>query len=330
MPDNPKISVVMSVWNGEKYLREAIESILNQTFTDFEFLIVNDGSTDSSFEIIQGYQDERIWVINNEKNIGLTKSLNKAIKQARGEYIARQDADDVSLPDRFEQQVEYFEEHPEVALLGTSAYKIDEQGKVLGRVIVPAKPGGNLLKGNQFNHGSTMLKREAVDRLGGYNELFRYVQDYELWLRMAKHYGVSNLTQILYKLRFHAGNIRSLKREESALYGLLAMRLAKNDLDKEILGAIKDKGILSLRSYLRKSEKIYFHEIMADMYMRNDNNIKAARKEYRRVFRLNPFSITNNANIALSYLGKGAWTMGHKVYEVLSAFRNNFSMRIRA
>jgi len=315
----PTISVIMSVYNGEKYLREAIESILSQTFTDFEFLIVNDGSTDGSLEIIQSYQDERIRVINNEQNIGLTKSLNKAIKQAKGEYIGRQDSDDVSFPNRFEEQIKYFEEHPEVALLGTSVYRIDERGKVFDRIIVRAKPGRSLFKGNQFCHGSTMFKREAVSRLGGYNELFRYCQDYELWLRVAKYYEVSNLTQVLYNLRFHRENIRSLKGEESALYHLLAIRLIKNDLDEEILEAIKDKGVLSLYSSLRKSEKIYFHTAVADMNMRN-NNMKAARKEYWKVFMLNPFSVRNNANITLSYLGKGAWTMGHKVYEILRNF----------
>lgn len=313
---NPKISVIMSVYNGERYLREAIDSILKQAFADFEFIIVNDGSTDGSLEIIQSYHDDRIRVINNEINIGLTKSLNKAIKQARGEYIARQDADDVSLPNRLEEQIKYFEKHPEVALLGTSVYEIDKQGKVVRRVIAPAKPGGNLLKGNQFTHGSIILKREAVDRLGGYNELFRYGQDYELWLRIAKHYEVRNLTQVLYKLRFHRERIRSRRGEESALYHLLSTRLAENDLDEEALQFIKQKGVLSLYPFLRKSEKIYFHTAVADMNMRH-NNIKAARTEYRKVFMLNPFSVRNNVNITLSYLGKGAWTAGHKVCQIL-------------
>lgn len=312
MLDNPRISVIMSVYNGERYLREAIESILNQTFADFEFLIVNDGSTDGSLEIIQSYQDERVRAINNEQNIGLTKSLNKAIRQARGGYIARQDADDISLPNRFEQQIEYFDKHPEIALLGTSVYKIDEQGKVVGRIIAPANPGR---KAKQFSHGSTMFKREVVDRLGGYNELFRYCQDYELWARIAKYNKVRNLTQVLYKLRFHGENIRSLKRNESALYHLLAMRLAENDLDEEILEAIKDEGISSLYPYLRKSERIYFHTAVADMHMRS-NNKKAARKEYSKAFMLNPFSIRNSVNITLSYLGRCAWTTGHKVYEI--------------
>ena len=319
MLDNPKISVIMSVYNGEKYLGEAIDSILNQNFTDFEFIIVGDGSTDDSLKVVQTYHDKRIRVIDNEENIGLTKSLNKAMREARGELIARQDADDISLPNRFEEQVKYFEQHPETALLGTSIYIIDGDGKILGKRIVLANPSKSLVKVNQFSHGSTMFRREIVRELGGYNELFRYGQDYELWLRIAKYNKVSNLTQVLYKLRFHGGNIRSLKGEESALYHLLAIRLIKNDLDEEILEAIKNKGILSLYSYLRKSERIYFHTAVADISMSN-NNMNAARKEYRRVFMLNPLSIRNNAMITLSCLGKGTWTMVRKVYEILSIF----------
>ena len=122
--------------------------------------------------------------------------------------------------------------------------------------------------------------------------------------------------QVLYKFRFHRENIRSLKGEESALYHLLGIRLTKNEFEKEMLEAIKDKGILSLHSYLTKSEKIYFHRAMAGMYMYN-NNIKAARREYRNAFMLNPFSIKNNTTLILSYLGKGAWAMSREVYQIL-------------
>ena len=319
MPDNPRISVIMSVYNSKKYLGEAIEGILNQSFTDFEFIIVNDGSTDGSLRIIQSYHDGRIRLINNRTNIGLTKSLNKAIKQARGEYIARQDADDISLPNRFEEQISYFEQHTETALLGSSIYIIGGDGKIFGKRIVLANPSKSLVKANQFSHGSTMFRRKIVRELGGYNELFRYGQDYDLWLRIAKYNEVKNLMRVLYKLRFHEGNIRALKGEESALYHLLALRLIRNDLGEEILEAIKDKGILSLYSHLKKSEKIYFHTAVADVNMLN-NNINAARKEYRKVFMLSPFSIRNNAMIALSCLGKRVCTLGRRVHEILRIF----------
>ena len=315
----PKVSVIMSVYNGEKYLREAIESILNQTFTDFEFIIVNDGSTDNSLEIIQSYNDERIRIINNEKNIGLTKSLNKALKQAKGEYIARQDADDISLPNRFEEQMGYFEEHQEVVLLGTTVYLIDENGKIVGKRIVLAKPTiKDIFKENHFNHGSVMFKKEIVNQLGGYNELIRYSQDYELWLRIAKSYEVRNLTQLLYKLRSHDENIRLTNWEESTLYNSLVLRSVRGELDEEVLNAIKDNGIKSLYLYLNKDEKIFFHKSLADLHVRN-SDLKLAREEYKKIFSLNPFDIKNNINIIRSYLGKGVMAKTSKIY---ATFRN--------
>ncbi len=119
MKEKPRVTVLMSVYNGEKYLREAIDSILNQTFKDFEFLIIDDGSTDSSADIIRSYTDFRIRLIQNEKNIGLTRSLNKGLKLAKGEYIARMDVDDISLPIRFEKQVSFLDKYEDVKLVGS-------------------------------------------------------------------------------------------------------------------------------------------------------------------------------------------------------------------
>lgn len=319
MPNNPKISVVMSVYDGEKYLREAIDSILNQTFTDFEFIIVNDGSTDSSLEIIQSYHDDRIRAINNKINIGLTKSLNNAIREARGEYIARQDADDISLPNRFEEQIKYLAEHPEVALLGTGIYMIDNGGKILGKRIALANPSKSLLKSNQFNHGSTMFRREVIAELGGYNELFTYGQDYELWLRMATCHEVKNLRQVLYKLRFHDETIRLKHGDGSVLSHLLALRLVQGELDVEVLKTIKDDGIESLYSYLNKNEKACFHKAVAYTQAQN-KNIKLAREEYKKVLQLNPLDFKNGINIILSYFGRGVMVKGAKLHETIRNF----------
>ena len=115
----PKITVLMPVYNGEKYLRESVDSILNQTFTDFELLIINDGSTDSSMEILNSYSDSRIRIVTNEVNLRLIKTLNKGIDLATGEYIARMDCDDIADPKRLEIQLQYMEKHPDVAVCGT-------------------------------------------------------------------------------------------------------------------------------------------------------------------------------------------------------------------
>lgn len=310
----PKVSVIMSVYNGEKYLREAIESILNQTFTDFEFIIVIDPSIDNSLEIIQSYDDERIKIINNEKNIGLTKSLNKALKIAKGEYIARQDADDISLPNRFEEQITYLERYLEVALLGTSAYKIDENGKIIEKFTALAKPTiKDLFKSNQFYHGSVMLRKGIINELGDYNELITYPQDYELWLRIAKHYKVANLTQLLYKWRFHGENMGFTNIEQSTIEHILVLKIARNDLDDGVLKAVNDDGIKSLYPHLNKEESVFFYKAMAGIHVRN-NNLKLAREEYKKIFVLNPFDITNDINVVRSYFGKGVMTKSSKIY----------------
>jgi glycosyltransferase involved in cell wall biosynthesis len=194
----------MSVYNGEKYLREAIESILAQTFIDFNFLIINDGSTDGTKEILENYNDSRIKLINNKKNIGLTKSLNKGLKLARGEYIARQDADDISMPERLEKEVSFLDHNKNTALVGTYYYMINEKGKTLN-TIKPLKKSEEikigLLKGNQFGHGSVMFRAECVKEVGYYREELGPVEDYDLWLRISDRYNIATIPEQLYKWR---------------------------------------------------------------------------------------------------------------------------------
>ncbi len=308
----PKMSVLMSVYNGEKHLSESIESILNQTFTDFEFIIVNDGSSDSSPEIIESYSDERIQIINNEENIGLTKSLNKAIKQARGEYIARQDADDISLPNRLELQLEFLERYPEVALLGTGIYVIDENGDAIEKRIMHPNPKKSLLKGNRFIHGSVMFRKSAIDEFGAYNETLRYSQDYELWLRMSKKHNVRNLTAPLYKLRMHRGSILSKNIEEQQMYAVLARKLTLNE--------IKEATLLNLQEHpsnfyqiLNRSDKMMFHKAVAYNHAQN-NDLPSLRRECFKVFKLNPFDLENDLYLLSALLGIRCVRFIHQLY----------------
>ena len=309
---NPKISVVMSVYNGEKHLRESIESILNQTFTDFEFIIVNDGSTDNSLEIIKSYDDERIKIINNEENIGLTKSLNKAIKQARGVYIARQDADDISLSNRLELQFKFLEKHPEVALLGTGIYVIDENGDEIEKRIMHPNPKRSLLKGNRFIHGSVMFRKSVIDELGAYNETLRYSQDYELWLRLSKEYDVRNLTVPLYKLRMHKSSILSRKVEEQQMYAVLARKLAMNEIKEETLRDLQDNPPLFYQT-LNRSDKIMFHKAVAYNHAQN-NDLPSLRRECFKAFKLNPFDLENNLQLLSSLFGLRGVRVTHQLY----------------
>ena len=227
---DPKITVLMSVYNGEKYLKEAIDSILNQTFKDFEFLIINDGSTDKTAEILQSYDDPRIKIVNNDKNMDLTKSLNKGLRIARGKYIARMDADDVSLPQRFKKQVDYLEENVTAGLVGTFSYTIGEGGEILNEGKPPSENKEikkALLKGNQFCGPSVMFREKCIDRIGFFREEFRYAQDYDLWLRIADKYDVANIPEPLYERRIHSGCISIRKLLFQSAYGELAKGLGK-------------------------------------------------------------------------------------------------------
>ncbi|NJN10966.1 MAG: glycosyltransferase [Richelia sp. RM1_1_1] len=216
--ENPKISVVMSVYNASAYLRESIESILNQTYTDFEFIIINDCSTDNSWEIINEYakKDSRIVLINNPENIGLTKSLNKGLKIAKGEYIARQDADDVSLPQRFGKQVLVLDENPEVILVSCDLEVIDSEGNPYSKYQRSCKPefvAWYLLFYNYLaGHSQVIFRREPVSKLGGYCETYLYAQDYQLWSRLVKIGQIYILPEILLQYRVHTHSISSDKK----------------------------------------------------------------------------------------------------------------------
>ncbi|NJN10964.1 MAG: glycosyltransferase [Richelia sp. RM2_1_2] len=223
---NPKISVLMSVYNGSSYLRESIESIQNQTFTEFEFIIVEDCSTDNSAEIIAEYaeKDQRIVVIINKENIGLTKSLNKGLKIARGEYIARQDADDVSLPSRLQKEALLLEKHPEISLVSCDIELIDSQGNFIGkcqRTCEPDLVSWYLLFYNRLaGHSQVMFRRQLVIELGGYDENRRYSQDYELWSRMIDVSKIAILPETLLKQRRHSESISASKSSEQKKYSL--------------------------------------------------------------------------------------------------------------
>ena len=217
MRETPRVTVLMSVYNGEKYLEDAINSILQQTFADFEFLIINDGSTDNSRDIIVSYEDPRIRLFDNPANIGLTNSLNRGLGTARGDLIARQDADDISRPTRFEQQVGFLERHPQVALLGTQNRIIDQNGCLL-RSAGSTKPIGNtalrwyLMFDNPFIHTSVMFRRKMVCmEFKGYDDEAVKCEDFELWSRIARKYQVRNLPQVLVDTRIHPESIMAAK-----------------------------------------------------------------------------------------------------------------------
>lgn len=231
MPE-PRISVAMSVYNNAPYLAEAIESILGQTFGDFEFLIVNDGSRDGSADIIDAYaaRDGRIRAI-HQPNKGLVASLNRLVEEARAPLIARMDGDDISLPERFARQIAFLDAHPDYGVVGTSTHDIDEQGVLSPNTdfhpqnheeFVAALDGGPLLC-----HPSVMMRRDLVRALGGYRAAFVHCEDYDLWLRLANRTKLCSLPDRLFHYRRSASQVSnafSMQQQIGAAVACLAWR----------------------------------------------------------------------------------------------------------
>ena len=243
MKKSPRISVVMPAYNSEKYIAEAIESILNQTFTDFEFIILNDGSTDNTAKIIKEYakKDKRIKLIDNKKNQGLVSILNQGLDLARGEYIARMDSDDISLPTRFEKQIKYMDTHPECGVLGTwfqcfcnsdAKVRHPERIKIL-----------NILHDQHVGHPTVMLRKSVMDKYGFYYDTnYKYAQDFELWSRMVYFTEIHNLPEILLHYRMADLSISVAHATEQQGF---AKRVKQNILDKITDDPVKQQMILN-------------------------------------------------------------------------------------
>jgi len=212
-PGHPPLTVLMPVYNGAAYLSGSVESILGQSYGDFRFVIVDDGSEDDTPSILAGYeaQDERVRGIRNERNLGLTRSLNKGLSLTGGEWIARMDCDDVSLPGRFAAQVAFLEGHPETAMVGVAWKEMSADLERTIRVMRPPEEyeriRRRILAHNVFCHSAVMMRRGPVLASGGYNERDVYSQDYDLWLRVAARYPVANLGEVHQLRRIHPGNL---------------------------------------------------------------------------------------------------------------------------
>lgn len=248
-PDpQPFVSVLLAVYNGERFLRCALDSIFGQTFSDFELVVVDDASTDRTPSILSDYTDPRLVRVANSENVGQTRSLNRGLRIARGEQIARHDADDVSHPDRLRLQVKAMRAHPNLALLGTAYERIDRGGRVLEKVSPPTSNEDlqiRLEEGNIFCHGSVMMRRDLVEKVGGYNEYFSVTQDYDLWLRLAEHGELANLPQALYQFRFDGASVSRQKRSLQLAYRRFAWELARRRRAGQPEGPLPDDVSLS-------------------------------------------------------------------------------------
>lgn len=209
MNKNPKISVIMSAYNSEKYIQKAIESILKQTFSDFEFIIIDDWSFDNTWKIIKDFEkeDSRIIFIKNEKNLWIYKSLNKWLEISKWEYIAIMDSDDISFLDRFEKQINFLEKNKNIWLLWWQYKIIDSEWKIVWEKKYPLKDFEKyIFFRNPIWHPSIMIRKKCFLDLWFYDDSFFYAEDLELFLRFSQKYKSENLNDFLLFYRIHSSN----------------------------------------------------------------------------------------------------------------------------
>lgn len=231
MVTNKKVTVLMPVYNGATYLREAIDSILNQTYSDYNFLIINDGSNDETENIIRSYDDSRITYVENEENIGLTKTLNKGLDLIKSEYIVRMDADDISLPKRIERQVAFMDSNPEIAVSGTWIEKFSDKGyKQKSKKSCDSLQIKTLLLFRCALNG-VIIRNSIIREIGYYDINHNAAEDYGLWLKMSFSYQLGNIPEVLYKYRMNMSGISQTAEKDVNERDLIHMKVYKLGFD---------------------------------------------------------------------------------------------------
>ena len=234
----PMVTILMPVYNGEKYLQEAIDSVLSQTYPNFEFLIINDGSTDGTVKMLQTYTDERIRVI-DQKNMGVSRALNRGIALANGRYIRRHDADDYSEPDMLENQLKFLKEHPEIDFVSTACAFMTDRGKVAYGYTQPRQVTfGNdesykLVNQQMFNpyspivHGTVLGPTSIFREMSGYRTEFLTSEDNDLWLRIIENYKFAVLKHPYYYLRLNSTSATQVHKASLGFYRDLCIQFAE-------------------------------------------------------------------------------------------------------
>lgn len=288
MKRTPKISVIMAVYNGEKYLAEAIESILNQTFKNFEFIIVDDCSKDNSLNVIKDFakKDNRIKIIFNKKNLKLPASLNKGLKIAKGKYIARMDADDISLPERFEVQYNFLEEHQEIFLIGGGAININEDNKFL----YTFHPQTNLNRVKRklsyldcFYHPTIMFRNERIIK---YREKFIYAQDYDFYLNLlSKKKKITNIKDILIKYRINTNFTSFSRNAKQFLFAEKAKEFYRQRIKygKDDYISFDNKEILECDVNKLNDPNLMYFEISANYLKKDMKRVRLISKKIIKI-----------------------------------------------
>ena len=310
-----KVTVLMPVWNAGKYIEEAIRSILDQTFTNFELLIINDGSTDNTINEIQKFRDARVRLINNEHN-GIAIALNKGLQQAKGIYIARFDADDICLPQRLEKQVSFLDKNIQYVLTGGDAEYISETGEHLfdfySQGYSMEEIMNSIYHSCPFIHSSVMYRKEAVIKAGGYPEDAYYFEDHLLWIRLANYGFFCNMPEQLIKVRFNANSstidekwrgyrFRRLKRK------IIRRGFVTNEESRELYR-------IAMKQDIQRIKKSAYHALCGKKFLLDNHQPAKARTQLAKAIHHYPFRFDNYALYLLSFFpGTFIHWLHHKI-----------------
>ncbi|MBD3426749.1 MAG: glycosyltransferase [Candidatus Omnitrophica bacterium] len=281
--ENPRISVVLSVFNGIPHLRESIESILDQTFDDIELILIDDGSTDDTPRIVESFTDKRIRKIRHEKNIGLTKSLNEGLRLARGKYMARQDSDDISLPERLSKQYAFMEKHPDIVLTGCGAEIIDNEGKKVSSFVPVTDPtvlARTSSEKCQIFHPSIIFRNDCGIY---YREKFIYSQDYDLYLRLlTQGKKIANMPDILIRYRLSPGAISYSKRTHQFLFSRKAREFYEQRIrtGKDFYEDFNTDSVISINADNTEDSEILLNELKASVEIEDLQRIRSFYVKY--------------------------------------------------
>jgi|SRR6187402_58526 len=314
MRSNPAITVLMPAYNAASYIAEAIDSVLGQTFTDIELIIVNDGSTDNTLNIIKSYHDERIVVI-DQPNQGVATALNTGLKQARAPYIARFDADDICNPQRLEKQLHFLENNPEYILVGSDAEYVLENGDFLFDFKCIAHTHDEVMQKLYFYcpfiHSAVMYKKEAVYNAGGYSDNAHNFEDYLLWTSLAKAGKFCNLPQSLIKIRLNSASVtidekwrgkrfRQLKRE-AIIRG--SITVAESE---ELMSIIKNQDTKKIRQSA-------YHALCGKKFLTDNYQPQKSRGHIGKAIQIYPQRLDNYLLYTLTYLPEKLIAWMHKL-----------------
>ena len=272
----PKITVFMAAYNESNHIKRSIESILDQTFTDFELIVLNDGSTDDTVSVVKTFKDERIVLAHNEGNKGLVFTRNRLLELAKGEYIAILDSDDIAYKDRLKLLYDFLKNQPDVALCGGHANIIDENSTKTGqRLNVPVDNDVDLfmLFGNPFVNSTTMFKREVFNDLNGYRD-YAPAEDFDLFSRISENHKIANIDHVLVEYRIHSNNTSFLNSE---VLFQQEQRILRNLLNK--IGIEANSDLLSIHMELFKGSLNAAH---LNRYLAFFNELKLANKKSNR------------------------------------------------